>query len=181
MAQGKKGTAGDPVKFAGAKGVTLVARRMSEPLSRGHGEPLDATGVHRLANLVGLVALSKCEACMAGKACVEHQKGLLLHALDIPGAEAANAQEHKELVDFYDVEFAKARGVRPKYGAPDWRAFAALRDQLGLDGAKDIIRRALRDRFWKGKVTIQDIAKNPSRFQGAERLAGSQQCEEFDS
>jgi hypothetical protein len=180
MAQGKKGTAGDPVKFAGAKGVVLVARRMASPLSSGHGEPLDATAVHRLAHLVGLAVLSKCEACMAGLPCAEHAKGVLLHALDIPGVEAANAREHQELIDLYDVEFAKVRGERPKYGAADWRAFASLRDQLGFEGAKDIVRRALRDRFWKGKVTIQDIAKNPSRFQGAGRTVGSQQCE-FDS
>lgn len=177
MAQGKKGTAGDPVKFAGAKGVTLVARRMSGPLAGGHGEPIDANGVHRLAHLVGLVVLSKCEACMAGNPCAEHQKGALLHALDIPGVEAANAREHQELIDLYDAEFAKVRGERPKYGAADWRAFASLRDQLGFECAKDIVRRALRDRFWKGKVTIQDIAKNPSRFQGAGRTVGSQQCE----
>jgi hypothetical protein len=180
MARGKQGTAGDTVKFAGAKGVKLLARRMMAPLSSGHGQPLDVAGVHKLAHLIGFVALLKCRTCMDGLPCAEHQNGPLLHALDIPGAEEANAREHAELVDFYDVEFAKARGERPKYGAPDWNAFTRLRDRLTLAGAKDIIERAFRDPFWKNKVTIQKIEKDPSLFLGrAGRPVGSQQCEDM--
>jgi hypothetical protein len=180
MAKGKTGTAGDTVKFAGAKGVKLIARRMMAPLSNGHGEPFDVAGVHKMAHLVGLVVLAKCEACSAGLPCAEHQKGPLLYALDIPGAEEANAREHEELVAFYDAEFAKARGERPKYGNADWNAFSRLRDRFKIDGAKDIIARAFRDPFWKNKVTIQKIEKDPSQFLGrAGRPVGSQQCEEM--
>lgn len=84
-------------------------------------------------------------------------------------AEAPANSGHQELIAHYSDTFTTARGGKPTFGGREARAAKILLDSVGRDieRAKAIVSNAYRDEFWGPKVTIIDIAKDPSKFIGS--------------
>ncbi len=100
--------------------------------------------------------------------------GLNPEPAPVPAAKKKNAPskatphgiEWAALVDRYFVGFERVRGVRPLFDGADGRALQRLLDKVAMDYARAgrIIDNALADPWWGPKVTIREIAANPSRF-----------------
>lgn len=90
--------------------------------------------------------------------------------------------EWAALIERYHAGFERVRGVRPLFDGADARAMQRLLEKVTKgEEPKDyaragrIIDCAFADRWWGPKVTIRDIARDPSRFDRTtpERRAGS--------
>lgn len=77
-----------------------------------------------------------------------------------------NSPERVRLIDEFHLAYIAARGTKPPYTKRDWKAFDELLAAIGYDRASECIRNAFADPFWAPKVTIRDIAANPSKFAG---------------
>lgn len=75
---------------------------------------------------------------------------------------------HQRVVGAYFEAYRAARGSAPTFGPPDGKAVALLLQKVGGDvvRATGIIANAYRDKYWRGKATIQSIAADPSRHEG---------------
>jgi hypothetical protein len=74
-------------------------------------------------------------------------------------------KQHKALVALYFELFEKARGVKPIFGSREGKAIQALLTQCGIEKSTKSLTDAYRS-WWKDKVTIRDIAKDPGKFIG---------------
>lgn len=103
--------------------------------------------------------------------------GLIPEAPPAPAAKPAKKKPSKAtphgiewaaLIERYHAGFHRVRGVRPLFDGADARAMQKLLEKAGKDYARAgrIIDRAFDDPWWGPKVTIRDIASNPSRFDG---------------
>lgn len=86
-----------------------------------------------------------------------------------PSKATPEGIEWLALVDRYFKAYERVRGVKPIFTGADARAMQShlQKNCKGDHGrAGDIIDSAFADPFWGPKVTIRDIASNPSRFAG---------------
>ncbi|HEY0464994.1 MAG TPA: hypothetical protein VGC79_12325 [Polyangiaceae bacterium] len=81
--------------------------------------------------------------------------------------EDPEAGKHREaLVALYFELFERVRGVKPTFDGQDGKAIQSLLAKCGgAEKASKAITDAYRS-WWKDKVTIRDIAKQPSKFIG---------------
>jgi hypothetical protein len=115
------------------------------------------------------VAMRKCIACTAGVPCAVHAEAAMLEALGIEPPKpvpAVSAGEHQALIDLYARLFKEARGTTPALSPADCRRFKELREAHGPEKVRAMIEGAFRSSFWRTKVTIAQIAKDPSMFLG---------------
>lgn len=86
-----------------------------------------------------------------------------------PSKATPEGLEWLALVDRYFKAYERVRGVKPIFTGADARAMQShLQKNCNGDHGRagDIIDSAFTDPFWGPKVTIRDIASNPSRFAG---------------
>jgi hypothetical protein len=86
-----------------------------------------------------------------------------------PNGEPTAGLDHKNLIAHYAETFTALRGEKPAFGGREAKAAKALLDSVGrdLERAKSIVTNAYQDSFWGPKITILDIAKDPSKFIGS--------------
>jgi hypothetical protein len=172
MTQGKKGAKGSPIRFMAHRGLDVEASSLAGPLARARGAQADAHDVHRLAHLIGIWTLRRCTTCTSSTVpCDIHSETAMLKDIGIepapPKPEKPDAgAEHQALIDLYAVEYEKARGCKPAFSPADLRRFRVLRETHKFDRVHEMIRNAFRDPYWRGKVTIFAISKDPSAFLG---------------
>jgi hypothetical protein len=177
MAQGKKGAKGEMVKFNGCAGIGVEASQLVAPLSRANSKAVTPNDVHRRAHLFGIASMRRCPACLAGVRCEIHDEDANMKAIGIetlppPKPEKPDAgAEHQALIDLYAVEYEKARGCKPAFSPADLRRFRVLRETHKFERVREMIANAFRDPYWRGKVTIFAISKDPSAFLGLAALA----------
>lgn len=73
---------------------------------------------------------------------------------------------HARVVDAYFIAFESARGDKPAFGAIQGRAIRSLVDTVGEDRAIECIQ-SVYSGWWKDKVSIVDIARDPDKYCGA--------------
>lgn len=73
--------------------------------------------------------------------------------------------EHAELTKLYFVRFEAARGVKPVFDSRDGKAIRDLLSACGVERAAQAIDGAFCS-WWQDKITIRDVAANPSKFIG---------------
>lgn len=85
-----------------------------------------------------------------------------------PNGEPTATTGYPELVKSYFDAFEARRLSKPLFGSREGKAVKALLSASGGDVARArcIIESAYRDQFWGDKVTILEIAKDPSKFIG---------------
>jgi hypothetical protein len=185
MASGVKGTKGEPVKFVGCVGLGVEATQLAAPLSRAAGRAIAPNDVHRIAHLIGIWTLRRCTVCTASVQCDIHNEAAMLKDIGIEAPrpqKPASREGFQATVDLYHRLFVDARRRKPSYSPADFAAVNQMLDTHGLDGAREAIEGAFADAFWKTKVTIRQIAKDPDRFRGlatggASKASGSLQRE----
>jgi hypothetical protein len=186
MAMGKKGTKGEMVKFVGLPGIDMEAAKLLTPLSHAAGHSLAPTDVHRKAHLIGIEALRRCAACVSGVPCAVHDEQALMKSMGIEPPKPqkpATTEGFQATVDLYDQLFREARGRKPSYSNADFAAVKRMLDKHGQEATREAIEGAFADHsFWRGRVTIRQIAKDPDQFRGlaaggASKASGSLQRE----
>lgn len=185
MTQGRRGTKGENVKFVGCVGIGVEAAQLVAPLSRAMGQPVAPTDVHRRAHLIGIEALRRCTACTAGVQCGIHDEAALMKAVGIETPKPqkpATTAGFQATVDLYDRLYKEARGHKPSFSGAVCAAIKRMLDAHGQDAAREALEGAFADSFWRPKVTILQIAKDPDRFRGlaaggAAKTSGSLQRE----
>lgn len=170
MAMGKKGTKGEMVKFVGFPGIDMEAAKLLTPMSRAAGHSLAPTDVHRRAHLIGIEALRRCNACLAGVPCDIHDESALMKAIGIEAPKPqkpATREGFQATVDLYHRLFVEARGRKPSYSTADFAEVNRALDSHGVDVMREAIEGAFADHgFWRSKATLRQIAKDPDRFRG---------------
>lgn len=84
----------------------------------------------------------------------------------LPDGKPTGKSDHQLLIDHYHDKFLVVRGAKPVVGGREAKAAKTLLDSVGRDLSRAIatIDNAYADQWWRDKVTILDIAGNPSRF-----------------
>ena len=74
-----------------------------------------------------------------------------------------------QVIETYCLEYERVRGVRPPFGSREGKSTDKLIETLKGDHARAMttIRNAFADPFWREKVTINTIATEPAKFDGA--------------
>jgi hypothetical protein len=106
---------------------------------------------------------------------VEAPKAAKKKAAPKPSKATPEGIEWLALVDRYFKAYERVRGVKPIFTGADARAMKRHLDNCKGDyrRAGDIVDSAFADPFWGPKVTIRDIASNPSRFAGLRSARGA--------
>lgn len=185
MTQGRRGTKGENVKFVGCVGLGVEATQLAAPLSKAAGRAVAPNDVHRIAHLIGIEALRRCTACMAGVQCGIHDEAALMKAVGIEAPKPqkpATTEGFQATVDLYDRLYKEARRHKPSYSGAVCAAIKRMIDAHGQEAAREAIEGAFADSFWRTKVTMLQIAKDPDRFRGlaaggAAKTSGSLQRE----
>lgn len=185
MTSGVRGTKGESVKFIGCAGIGVTAAQLVAPLSTAEGRAIAPNDVHRKAHLIGIEALRRCTACVSGVRCEIHDEDALMKAIGIEPPKPqkpATTEGFQATVDLYDRLFREARGRKPSYSAADFAAIKRMLDKHGQKAVMEAIEDSFADSFWRTKVTLQQLAKDPDRFRGlasavAPKASGSLQRE----
>lgn len=77
------------------------------------------------------------------------------------------ARAYHAILDTYIREFRDARGETPLIFAADRGAIKRIAVEMGPERGPEIVRLAFAHPFWGSRVTIQMIARDPSRFLGS--------------
>lgn len=177
MASGMKGTKGVGVKFTTHKGVDVAASKLVGPLADAAGKQVDTNDVHRRAHLIGLVALRSCMGCSAGVPCNLHDEAGLLSVLGIEPPKPqkpATTEGFQATVDLYDRLYREARGHKPSWSAAVCAEVKRALDTHGVEVMREAIEGAFGDHgFWRSKVTLRQIMKDPDRFRGLSASSGT--------
>lgn len=177
MASGVRGTKGESVKFIGCVGIGVVAAQFVAPLSTAEGRAIAPNDVHRKAHLIGIDALRRCAACVAGVRCENHDETALMRAIGIepPKPQKPTTTEgFQATVDLYDRLYREARGHNPSWSAAVCAEVKRALDTHGVDVMREAIEGAFGDHgFWRSKVTLRQIIKDPDRFRGLSTSAGT--------
>jgi hypothetical protein len=89
---------------------------------------------------------------------------------DLPGPpigeQPASKSDHQSLIDHYHDVFLAVRGLKPVIGGREAKSVKSLLASVSGDlaKAKSILDNAFHDEWWSTKVTILEIAANPSKF-----------------
>lgn len=102
----------------------------------------------------------------AGKEAGKDRERSRARQSELPLTDPKQAAEHTQLVEYYFEQFTAARGVKPPFDGRDGKAAKTLLGQCGLEGARNAVRGAFSDEWWRTKATIRSIAAEPAKFIG---------------
>lgn len=112
----------------------------------------------------------------------QEQEQDLLPSSDEPGGQPAGGPKstrrakpfdemspRAQVIETYCLEYERVRGVRPPFAGREAKSADKLIETLKGDHARAMttIRNAFADPYWREKVTINTIATEPAKFDGA--------------
>lgn len=124
---------------------------------RATGKPCSTQDAIRILIWIGLETVSRCVACAAGLACSIHEPP------KEEDAPAVDGRAWQSVVDRYFRLFREAGRGDPVFSGPDQAAMKRLIAAVGAEETIALLDKAASIPFHAATITIQTLAKDPSR------------------